>query len=111
MLKRNEGVLDRMVRLAIGVVLLPVSLCLLGKSRRRIPGLFAAGLSGIGLATGFTGVSVLYSLFRISTLENEKERMSRCSSMVAGCGGEPSCAGHQCCPVSPSVEKTGNPAG
>ncbi len=111
MIKRNEGAKDRIVRITVGMVFLPVGLCMLRKSRGRLPGLLAAGLGGIGLATGLTGFSVLYGLFGISTLGKEKERMSRCSLMAAGCGEEPSCAGHSCCPDPKPVETTGNQAG
>lgn len=73
MFKRNEGILDRIVRVGLGMVLLPAGLVLLGILHSNVLGLLAVGLGGIGLITGITGVCPTYTLFGISTLEKEKE--------------------------------------
>jgi hypothetical protein len=73
MFKRNEGTLDRIVRVALGIVLLASGLFWLGGLQGSVLGLLAAGLGVIGLFTGVTGVCILYIPFGISTLEKEKE--------------------------------------
>ncbi len=74
MFKRNEGTLDRVVRLALGIVLLPAGLFWLGALQLSLLGLLIAGLGVIGLVTGFTGVCPTYNLFGFSTLETEKKQ-------------------------------------
>jgi hypothetical protein len=74
MFKRNEGTLDRIVRLALGTVLLPAGLFWLGALQGNVPGLLAAGVGVIGLLTGLTGVCPSYIPFGISTLEPEKKQ-------------------------------------
>lgn len=111
MFKRNEGILDRIVRVALGMVLLPAGLFLLGGLRGRVLGLLATGLGVIGLITGFTGVCILYIPFGISTLEKEKELIAMCSSMAAGCHPGPAgsgcpTAGQICRPGPQTIEKT-----
>ena len=73
MLKRNEGILDRILRVALGMVLLPAGLFWLGELQGSVLGLLAAGLGVLALITGFTGVCPLYLPLGISTLEQEKE--------------------------------------
>ncbi len=73
MFKRNEGTLDRIVRLALGAVLLPAGLLGLGALQGSPLGLLAVGLGAIGLVTGLTGFCPTYVLFGISTLESEKK--------------------------------------
>ena len=112
MFKRNEGILDRIVRIALGIVLLPVGLFWLGGLQGSVLGLVIAGLGGIGLLTGFTGFCLLYVLFGINTLEKEKELIARCTSMMAG-SREPAGSGHpgseqMCGPCSPSIVKAPN---
>lgn len=122
MFKRNEGILDRIVRVTLGVVLLPVGLFLLGGLQGSVLGLVFAVLGGIGLITGLTGFCLLYVPFGINTLEKEKELVDRftskatgmiekCMSMMADfrqvpVDGPPS-AGQMCGPCPPSVR--GNP--
>jgi len=74
MFKRNEGTLDRIVRVVLGTVLLPAGLFWLGGLQGNVLGLLAAGLGVLGLITGLTGVCILYIPFGISTLETEKKR-------------------------------------
>jgi len=87
MFKRNEGILDRIVRVTLGTVLLPSGLFLLGGLQGSVLGLVIAGLGLIGLVTGLTGFCLLYVPFGINTREKEKEfvsrSMSRCMSMMA----------------------------
>ncbi len=85
MFKRNVGILDRIVHVGLGIVLLLIGLLLLVVLHANILGLLTAGLGGLGLITGFTGVSVLYLPFGISTLEKEKELMDKCASMATDC--------------------------
>lgn len=95
MFKRNEGILDRIVRVALGLVLVPLGLILLGVLQGNVPGLVIAGLGGLALITGITGFCPLYLPFGINTREKEIELfdkfrvtmarvMDRCMSMMAG---------------------------
>src|SRR5512133_2544036 len=114
MFKRNEGMLDRFVRVALGMVLLLVGLIWwLGGLPGGVAGMVTAGLGLLGLLTGFTGVSPLYMPFGISTLEKEKEFIARCKSMMANyCqgsrGSRRSSARQMCGSCSPSVGETHN---
>ncbi len=64
---RNEGPVDRAVRVVLGLALL----ALLGVGP--VPGWGLAGLVGIvPLATGILGVCPLYSILGISTCPTEK---------------------------------------
>ncbi len=74
MFKRNEGTLDRTLRLALAAVLLPAALFWLGALQGALPGLVAAGIGAIALVTGLTGVCPTYNLFGVSTLEAEKKQ-------------------------------------
>ncbi len=74
MFKRNEGTLDRILRLALGIVLLPAGLFWLGALQLSVLSLLIAGLGVIGLITGLTGVCPTYNLFGFSTLETEKKQ-------------------------------------
>src|SRR5512141_2512217 len=95
MFKRNEGILDRIARATLGLVLLPSGLFLLGGLQGSLAGLIVAGLGTIGLVTGATGVCPTYYLFGISTLEKEREFIKSRMSMMAGCGpsGQPGVGG------------------
>jgi hypothetical protein len=73
MFKRNEGTLDRIARLALGIVLLPTGLVLLGGMQGNVWGLLVALPGVIGLVTALTGFCPTYVLFGISTLESEKK--------------------------------------
>ena len=114
MFKRNEGILDRIVRVALGMALLLVGLIWwLSGLPGGVVGMVTAGLGMLGLLTGLTGVSLLYMPFGISTLEKEKELMAKCKSMMANyCQGssgsrQPS-ARQTCASCSPSVGETHN---
>lgn len=74
MFKRNEGTIDRLVRLAVGIVLLPAGLFLLGALQGNVPGLIAAAFGVIGLVTALTGFCPTYVLFGFSTVEPEKKQ-------------------------------------
>jgi hypothetical protein len=100
MLKRNEGILDRIVRVALGAVLLPTSLIFLGMLKASLLGLVFAGLGLWILITGLTGVCPLYIPFGINTLEKEKELFARCKSMMASFRKEPANIGN------PDTEQT-----
>ncbi len=112
MFKRNEGILDRIVRVGLGMVLLPSGLLLLGIFHSNVLGLLAAGLGVIGLITGFTGVCPTYTLFGISTLEKEKELIAKFKSRAANCrSGGYSCGGRMWGSYSQSTEETQNQPG
>ena len=74
MFKRNEGTLDRIVRLALGTVLLPAGLFWLGGWQGNVLGLLVALPGVIGLVTALTGFCPTYVLFGVSTLETEKRQ-------------------------------------
>ncbi len=105
--KQNEGLVDRVARVALGIVLLPSGLFLLGGSQGGVVGLVAAGLGTLALITGFTGVCPMYIPFGISTLEKEREVIRKFKSMAASCqpSGDPS-AGRTCCSIHNPSEKT-----
>lgn len=106
MFKRNEGILDRIVRLVLGIVLLPTGLFLLGVLESSVPGLVIAILGAIGLFTSLTGFCLVYVPFGISTLEKERELIDRCKSMMASWrSGQPG-AGQMCWPDPKSIEET-----
>lgn len=124
MFKRNVGTLDRIVRVTLGIVLLPAGLFLLGGLRGSVLGLVVTGLGAIGLLTGFTGFCPLYIPFGINTLEKEKElidrfksaaagQMDRCMSMMAGfrqapAGSGSQSAGQTCGSCQPSIGENPN---
>ncbi len=85
MLKRNEGVIDRILRVTAATVLLPSGLFLLGGLQGNTAGLVVAGFSALPLLTGLTGFCPLYVPFGINTLEKEKEFVARFKSMAANC--------------------------
>ena len=117
MFKRNVGILDRIVRVALGVALLLTGLFLPGGLLGNVLGLVIAGLGSIGLVTGLTGFCLLYVPFGINTIEKEKElvsrSMARCMSMMTSfrqgtvSSGNPS-AMQMCGPCSPMVDDTRN---
>lgn len=77
MFKRNEGTFDRILRVALGIPLLPAGLFWLGGLQGSVLGLLAAGLGVLALITGLTGVCILYIPFGISTLETEKKQSTQ----------------------------------
>lgn len=74
MFKRNEGTLDRAIRLALAAVLLPTGLVALGGLQGNWLGLLVALPGVLGLVSGVTGFCPLYVPFGISTLEPEKRQ-------------------------------------
>lgn len=84
MFKRNEGLLDRIVRVALGMTLLPIGLYLLGGLQGSVVGLVIVGLGVLGLFTGLTGYCPLYIPFGINTLKKEKELIDRFKSSTTG---------------------------
>ena len=117
MFKRNEGIIDRALRVALSIVLLPTGLVWLGGLQGSVLGLVVTGFGLLPLITGLTGFCPLYVPFGISTLEKEKELvakyMSKCMSMMASfhqgsASGEDSSAGQTCRPCSPSVSDARN---
>jgi hypothetical protein len=103
MFKRNEGTLDRILRVAVAMVLLPTGLFLLGGLRATVPGLISTILGTLALITGLTGVCPLYIPFGFSTLEKENALMDQCASMAADCRGGAAGAGRMCRPGSRSI--------
>lgn len=95
MFKKNEGVLDRIVRVALGLMLLLTGLLLFGVLQGNIYGMVVAGFGVWVLITGLIGVCPLYIPLGISTLEKEKELIARCRSIAAdfrhgsGASGQP----------------------
>ena len=85
MFKRNEGILDRSVRVLLGLVLLPVGLFVLGGLQGNVAGIISSVIGTIALITGFTGVCPLYIPFGISTLAKEQAFMAKCASMASTC--------------------------
>ncbi len=107
MFKRNEGLLDRSVRVAVGLVLLPAGLFWFGGLQGNVPGLLAAGLGAWVLITGIAGVCPLYLPFGISTLEKENEFIAKVKSLAASCRGSgTACAGQRCWPGPRSAGET-----
>lgn len=111
MFKRNEGLLDRAIRVVLGLVLLPTGLFLFGGLQGTVLGLVVAGFSLLPLITGLTGFCPLYVPFGISTLEKEKELLSRCPSMAANCQPGNQSPRRTCCSGSESVEDPGEEQG
>ncbi len=67
MLHRNVGGLDRALRVAIGIVLLPVGLFLLDGLGGSVLGLTLATIGFVGLASGASGFCLLYVPMGFST--------------------------------------------
>ncbi len=65
--RRNVGGLDRAVRLAIGIVLLPVGLLMLDGLRGGLVGVVLATAGFAGLASGVSGFCLLYRSVGFST--------------------------------------------
>ena len=109
MFKRNEGILDRILRVALGMVLLPAGLFWIGGLKGTVRGLATAGLGALGLITGITGMCPLYIPFGINTLEKEKELIDNCMSMMAGFRQESAASGDpspkQNCGPCPPIDR------
>jgi len=109
MFKRNEGLFDRVVRVTLGLVLLPAGLFLLGGLQGSLLGLVAAGLGMWVLITGIIGVCPMYIPLGINTLEKEKELVSRFGAMTAYCqSGADASTVRTCCSTLQPFGKTQN---
>jgi DUF2892 family protein len=69
---RNVAGLDRAARLAIGIVLLPVGLLVLGGPGGGIVGVAATAAGLIGLVTGVTGFCPTYVMLGWSTARDRQ---------------------------------------
>ncbi len=69
MFQRNEGPVDRTIRVVLGVLLLVVGLWLLNGLGGAAGGIVVAVIGAILLITGITGFCGLYRLLGISTLK------------------------------------------
>lgn len=67
MLHRNEGRLDRTIRIAAAIFLLPIGLFALDGVGGGIGGLVLTGVGTLALVTGTTGFCPLYVPFGFST--------------------------------------------
>ena len=71
MFKKNVGRLDRIVRIIVGVALVPIGLFLLGGWQGNSTGILVAVLALIPLVTGLIGSCPAYVPFGISTLKEK----------------------------------------
>ncbi len=67
-MKKNEGTIDRALRVALGIVLLIVGFGVVGGTGGTILGI--VGL--IPLVTGLVGWCPIYSIFKLSTTEDQE---------------------------------------
>ena len=74
MFPKNEGPLDRAIRIVAGVLLLPGGLFLLDGLDGAIGGLVVAAVGLMSLVTGATGRCIIYIPFGINTLPKKEER-------------------------------------
>jgi hypothetical protein len=68
MFQKNEGPVDRVIRVAAGILLLPTGLFLLGGLGGSVVGIVVSALGLIGLVTGATGRCPTYVPFGITTV-------------------------------------------
>jgi len=96
MLKRNVGSVDRCLRLAVGLILVPTGLWLLGGIRGQPLGLVAIVLGLVALTTGLGRFCPLYVPFGMSKTSSRgwaAREMAACScsqfseKMRTGCCG------------------------
>lgn len=66
---RNEGPTDRLIRLTLAVILIPVGLFALNGIDAGVAGIIVAAIGFIGLVTGATGRCPTYVLIRFSTID------------------------------------------
>lgn len=69
-MKRNEGTVDRIIRVVLGVILIGVGLWPMNGLQIAVPGIVVAVVDLILLGTGLTGYCALYSLLGISTRQD-----------------------------------------
>jgi hypothetical protein len=110
MFKKNEGILDRIARVSLGLVLLPTGLVLLGALQGSVVGPIVSALGVVGLVTGVTGFCPTYTLFGFSTLDMEKGLIQRCKAMMSGRGaGACMGAGRMCGPSQGWIDEAPKP--
>jgi hypothetical protein len=110
MFKRNEGILDRLARITLGLVIIPIGLFVLGGLQGRAVGLVFVVVGTVTLVTGLIGICLLYIPFGISTLNMENQLVARCRTMASGCSTNANfAAGPLCWPGSSTGEKTNPP--
>ena len=68
MFHRNVGTCDRIARIALGLVLVPVGLFAFGGDHGTLAGLGVTAVGVIALATGVAGFCLLYVPLKISTV-------------------------------------------
>ncbi len=85
MFKKNEGYIDRTIRVLLALVLLPVGLFVLIGLHANVAGIITIGIGTIALVTGLSGVCPTYNLFGISTLDKENAFFAKIKSMPANC--------------------------
>ncbi|HEX6331413.1 MAG TPA: DUF2892 domain-containing protein [Actinomycetota bacterium] len=69
---RNEGPLDRAIRIAVGIVLAPLGLFVLDGVGGAIGGLVVVGVGTLALITGATGFCLIYVPFGFSTVRDRR---------------------------------------
>lgn len=82
MFPRNEGPTDRVIRLIVGIVFIPVGLFVLGGVDAHIIGIVVAAVGLIGLVTGALGRCPTYVPFGIDT-HRISERGAAATSVTA----------------------------
>lgn len=70
MFRKNEGRVDRILRLIVGVALVPIGLVALGGWQGTLTGIVVTVLGAAALATAATGFCPAYVPFGISTLDS-----------------------------------------
>lgn len=71
MIRQNMGRLDRILRFAVGVALLPIGLFALSGLEGNLIGVVVAALAALPLVTSTTGFCPLYVPFGASTIGRE----------------------------------------
>ncbi|HUU63790.1 MAG TPA: DUF2892 domain-containing protein [Dehalococcoidia bacterium] len=68
-MQRNEGSVDRIVRLVLGAVALILAFLILDAGSGAVGGVVLAVIGAIILLTAATGCCLLYNLFHFSTIK------------------------------------------
>jgi hypothetical protein len=84
MLRKNEGTVDRAIRVTVGAVLAPIGLFVLDGLQGSVVGIVAAAFGSWFIFTGVIGVCFLYIPFGINTLgrQDQATRSSRKGPLV-----------------------------
>lgn len=75
MFHRNEGTVDRAIRLTLGAVLLPTGLLVLDGLQGGAVGLVLSAIGLFGLVSGTTGFCPLYLPFGFSTARRDDSNL------------------------------------